>query len=240
MQAGFGQRKGGAILILPSRYYEESLYPLQDGVLNILSQSGTDFFLTGGTALSRGYYNHRYSDDLDFFLNRSQSYNEQLDIILDMLNDNGYSYDMDRGFIRAENFATITVKKDYVSLKLDFVNDLVPHFGGIEKTDIYYRTDSIHNILSNKLSAIFRYAAKDIADIREIAIHEVIDWASIIYEARQKEAGLELTYIAEIMQNMPKSEFDKIAWIHKPDWNKFKEDINNIILDMLTNSGLSD
>ena len=32
------------------RYYEESLYPLQDGVLNILSRSGTDFFLTGGTA----------------------------------------------------------------------------------------------------------------------------------------------------------------------------------------------
>jgi len=30
----------------------EPLPPLQDGVLNIISQSGTDFFLTGGTALS--------------------------------------------------------------------------------------------------------------------------------------------------------------------------------------------
>jgi len=34
--------------------------------MNILNRSGTDFFLTGGTALSRGYYHHRYSDDLDF------------------------------------------------------------------------------------------------------------------------------------------------------------------------------
>jgi len=51
---------------MPSQYYEENLYPLQDGVMNILSQSGTDFFLTGGTALSRAYYNHRYSVLLSF------------------------------------------------------------------------------------------------------------------------------------------------------------------------------
>jgi predicted nucleotidyltransferase component of viral defense system len=68
MRIEFGQKRGDGILILPSQYYEEKLYPLQNGVLSILSQSGTDFFLTGGTALSRGYYNHRYSDDLDFFL----------------------------------------------------------------------------------------------------------------------------------------------------------------------------
>ena len=34
-----------------SWYYEESLYPLQDGVMNIISKCGTRFFLTGGTAL---------------------------------------------------------------------------------------------------------------------------------------------------------------------------------------------
>jgi len=220
-------------LILPSQYYEKNLYPLQDGVLNIISRSGTDFFLTGGTALSRGYYNHRYSDDLDFFLDQSQTYDEQLDKILAMLSENGYTWDITKGFIRAENFTTIGVKKDSSVLKLDFVNDLVPHFGGIVKTDIYYRTDSVRNILSNKLSAVFRYAAKDIADIREIALHEVIDWASVIQEARQKEAGLDLTYISEILQSIPKNEFDTIAWVEKPDWVEFKEDIINIVQDML-------
>ena len=221
-------------MISPSRYYEESLYPLQDGVLNILSRSGTDFFLTGGTALSRGYFNHRYSDDLDFFLDRSQTYDEQLDKVLAMLSENGFSWDVKKGFIRAENFTTFGLKKDSdVILKLDFVNDLVPHFGGIIKTDLFYRTDSIRNILSNKLSAVFRYAAKDIADIREIALHEKIDWATVIQEARQKEAGLELTYISEILQGMPEIEFDAIAWINKPDWKKFKGDINEIVFDML-------
>ena len=77
-------------MISPSQYYEEKLYPLQDGVMNILQQSGTDFFLTGGTALSRAYYNHRYSDDLDFFLNNSDTYGDQLDNVLDLLSTNGY------------------------------------------------------------------------------------------------------------------------------------------------------
>ncbi|MDR0620209.1 MAG: nucleotidyl transferase AbiEii/AbiGii toxin family protein [Bacteroidales bacterium] len=48
-------------------YYRDILYPMQDGVLNAQKKCNTPFFLTGGTALSRAYYNHRYSDDLDFF-----------------------------------------------------------------------------------------------------------------------------------------------------------------------------
>jgi len=150
-----------------------------------------------------------------------------------MFNENGYSWDVSKGFIRAENFTTIGLRKNSVILKLDFVNDLVPHFGGIVNTELFYRTDSIRNILSNKLSAVFRYAAKDIADIREISLREKIDWASVIQEARQKEAGLDLTYVAQILQSMPKNEFDTISWVEKPDWDKFKQDISNIVYEML-------
>ena len=98
-------------MILPSQYYEENLYPLQDGVLSILSQSGTDFFLTGGTALSRGYYNHRNSDDHDFFLDRSQTYDEQIDNVLAILIENGYSWDITKGLVRVENFTTLKRQK---------------------------------------------------------------------------------------------------------------------------------
>ena len=139
-------------MILPSQYYEENLYPLQDGVMNILSQSDTDFFLTGGTALSRAYYNHRYSDDLDLFLNHSSTYDEQLDKVFAMLHENGFAWNTGKDYTRAENFATVKVRKDSdILLKLDFVNDLVPHYGEIERTDFFCRTDSKRNILSNKL-----------------------------------------------------------------------------------------
>jgi predicted nucleotidyltransferase component of viral defense system len=201
----------------------------------ILNHSDTDFFLTGGTALSRAYYNHRYSDDLDFFLNQSQTYDEQLDKIFALLSDNGFVWSTSKEFTRAKNFTTVKVRKDTdILLKLDFVNDLVPHYGEINETSLFYRTDSIRNMLSNKLSAIFRYAAKDIADIREIALHETVDWTQAIHEARQKEAGLELTYISEILTGMPQGEFETITWVKKPEWDEFREDINRIVFDMVS------
>ena len=44
-----------------------ALYALQDEVLETVFEEPSGFYLTGGTALSRYYLNHRYSDDLDFF-----------------------------------------------------------------------------------------------------------------------------------------------------------------------------
>lgn len=50
------------------KYYLGQLYPLQDKFLRLLErQHAGQFYLTGGTALSRFYFQHRYSDDLDFF-----------------------------------------------------------------------------------------------------------------------------------------------------------------------------
>ena len=203
-------------------------------MLRVISRSGTDFFLTGGTALSRAYYNHRYSDDLDFFVNQSQTFDEQLETVLDLLGDNGFAWSTNEGFIRSENYATLGVRKNSDALlKLDFVNDTVPLFGEITATDLYFRTDSILNILSNKLSAIYRYAPKDVADIREIALREKVDWAQAIGDARQKEAGIELTYISQILAGIPQKEFESIAWVKKPSWEEFREDIRRIVYDML-------
>jgi hypothetical protein len=42
-----------------------------------------DFYLTGETALSRAYLNHRYSDDLDFFfVNQNPNFEKQVELIL--------------------------------------------------------------------------------------------------------------------------------------------------------------
>jgi len=38
-----------------------------------------DFYLTGGTVLSRAYLNHRYSDDLDFFVNQNPNFEKQVE-----------------------------------------------------------------------------------------------------------------------------------------------------------------
>jgi hypothetical protein len=168
-------------------------------------------------------------------VNQSQTYDEQLDKVFALLRENGFIWNTEIEFTRAPNFTTLQVgKNSEVLLKLDFVNDMVPQYGEITKTDLFYRTDSIRNILSNKISAIFRYAAKDIADIREIALHETIDWSAIIQEARQKEAGLEFSYISEILTCMPESEFETISWTKKPDWQEFRNDIERIVFEMMS------
>jgi len=223
-------------LISPLRYYEESLYPLQDGVMNTISKCGVRFFLTGGTALSRAYYKHRYSDDLDFFVNNDDDYLEQVKEVFFGLKKDGFSWNTEADFISNKTFTSFKVRwgKTEAVLKLDFVNDVAAHFGEIVKTDIFDRTDSVRNMLSNKLTAVFRFNAKDVVDIREIALHESVDWTQAIKDARQKAAGIELTYISDILTGMPQSEFETIAWVKKPEWNVFCEDINKIVFDMMS------
>jgi len=50
------------------------LYKLQDEVLDTVFKTEHEFYLTGGTCLSRFYIEKRYSDDLDFFTNQSLRY----------------------------------------------------------------------------------------------------------------------------------------------------------------------
>ena len=223
-------------MILPSQYYEENLYPLQDGVMNTISKCGVRFFLTGGTALSRAYYNHRYSDDLDFFVNDDDDYSNQVKEIFFKLKEDGFSWDPVIDFISNKTFTSFKVRRNESDtlLKLDFVNDVAFRFGDVVKTNLYYQTDSIRNMLSNKLTAIFRFAAKDVADIREISLRENVDWNQAINDARHKEGGVEIPIICDILQGMPRSEFETIAWTKKPTWEEFRADIDRIVHDMIS------
>ena len=55
-------------------FYFAELYPMQDQALRLITEAQTGFYLTGGTALSRGYLQHRFSDDLDFFTNMDKRF----------------------------------------------------------------------------------------------------------------------------------------------------------------------
>ncbi|MBQ7159419.1 MAG: nucleotidyl transferase AbiEii/AbiGii toxin family protein [Treponema sp.] len=218
-----------------SDYYEKKLYTLQNGVLNIVKTSGTPFYLTGGTALSRGYYKHRYSDDLDFFVNKDSDFSKYTDCVSSALSDSGYIWDTDTEFYKTAGFYTMKIHhKDFpMGLKIDFVNDVAAHFGEIQETDFFHRTDSVRNILSNKISASVRFAGKDMVDIREICLHEKFNWSEIFEEVSQKELGLEPDTVSQIIEGTPKSAFEKIKWIAKPTWEQFQSDLKTISEDML-------
>jgi len=203
--------------------------------MNTISKCGVRFFLTGGTALSRAYYNHRYSDDLDFFVNNDDEYAAQVEEVYKKLKEAGFFWDHNNDLISRETFTSFKVgwDKSNALLKLDFVNDSAPHFGEIIETTLFTRTDSIRNILSNKITCLFRFAAKDVADLREISLRTEVDWSQAIHDARFKEAGIELPVICDILRGIPQSEFETIAWTKKPDWDEFRNDIDRIIYEIL-------
>ncbi len=154
-------------------YYKDTLYPLQDKVLKLIDSLQTPFYLTGGTALSRCYFNHRYSYDLDFFVNKDSNFIKLSEQILANLIK---SFEVEV-IIKSESYISIKVNK---ILKIDLVNDVQYRYGQFEKKKIFSKVDNVKNILSNKLSALIsRDEAKDVVDIWIIAKNNRIDWKDI-------------------------------------------------------------
>ncbi|EKD79898.1 MAG: hypothetical protein ACD_40C00268G0004 [uncultured bacterium] len=210
-------------------FYKDTLYPLQDKVLALVSTLNTKFYLTGGTALSRGYFGHRYSDDLDFFVNRDSSFTLQADKIIQALQN---------------NFAvSITTKTtDFVSckidqiLKIDMVNDVGFRDGESIVKPFYDQVDNIPNILSNKITAITsRDEPKDVVDIWIIAKNNEIDWPKIYQAANSKAVGIFPPDVAKKLLSLPIELLEQIKWIdgQKPDSQNFVEALNQICNVML-------
>jgi hypothetical protein len=75
------------------------------------------------------------------------------------------------------------------------------------------RIDSWRNILSNKISALYRVEAKDVIDLWALAKIKSFSWAEIIREASSKEAGLDPVVIYDLLKSFPKEELSAIKWI---------------------------
>lgn len=217
------------------KYYREKLYPLQDGVMRIINALNTPFFLTGGTALSRRYFNHRYSDDLDLFVNACDQYQVLLDKILTRLSDWHHIQIEKETLKRSENYTQLFVSDSSspeFRLKIDFVNDVAPHYGHKENHATLGVIDSWQNILSNKITALFRFEPKDVADIWVIAKNKNFDWKKIIREAKTKEAGVEPEQVFNIIKSFPVNELNLVKWVKKPDFDIIQADLQRIAEDI--------
>lgn len=208
-------------------FYTTQLYPLQDKVLAAVAKLNTPFYLTGGTALSRGYYGHRYSDDLDFFTNSSPQFSLHTDAVIQQLQPLKIAIKH-----RSNSFVSIDVKQ---ILKVDFVNDVQFRYGQPVDTPLFPRLDNVRNILSNKLSALIsRDEPKDVVDIWIIATHEQINWIDIFTDVNSKAVGIFPPQVVERLKEFPASLLKQIKWIDAaPDSTHFQADITRICHDIL-------
>ncbi|MCP4403971.1 MAG: nucleotidyl transferase AbiEii/AbiGii toxin family protein [bacterium] len=201
---------------------------------------GIPCYLSGGTALSRGYFHHRYSDDLDIFMNRENRYSDYIQIMLERFEtaQAAGEFSIDYARIRKyENFTQIFLAKTdepkIIELKLDLVNDVAAHYGGFTQDSVLGSLDSWQNILSNKLTAVFRYEAKDVVDIWVIAKHKAFDWIAMMEEAKTKEGGIDPLIIFEILSSFPKDALETVKWKVSVDTETFMMELNQIADDIL-------
>ncbi len=215
---------------MPEQYYRDILYPLQDKILGIIEQLNLDFYLTGGTALSRCYLQHRYSDDLDFFVNDHMDFRKQCYAAIAELKTS-WACDI---ATTSDTFVRIFVQSEQLSLKIDFVNDVPFNSGDIQPSSIFYRIDSWRNILSNKLCALSRMEAKDIVDVVFIARKYAFGWETIVNDAREKDLWVEPIEICRLINQFPFHLLKTIRWIADVDIDKLKEQIDVIHDDIFT------
>ena len=199
---------------MPDKPFYNRLYAFQDEIMKIIQKQEVEFYLTGGTALSRCYLNHRYSDDLDFFINQAPDFKKQAQRVVTAIRQDNIKIAIGTA---AESFFRITVLKDRMHLIMDFVNDLEFHYGGFEAADFFPKIDSWRNILSNKLSAVSRLEPKDVADILFIAKNFSFEWPEIIEEAKSKDLWVNPLDVSRIIKEFPVNLFDTIKWIIPAD-----------------------
>lgn len=167
------------------------MYALQDRVLSCLKPVEQNFYLTGGTALARGYLNHRYSEDLDFFVNDAPEFELWRDRCFDALGKEAKRSSLRLEIILRETRFGRAVLHGAVPLKLEFINDVPFRVGQPWDHPTLGRLDTKENILANKISALVdREEPKDLADIYWLCCREGMDLMAAIENASSKAAGV--------------------------------------------------
>ena len=215
---------------LQKEYYSDKLYPLQDAVLTVIAACDTEFYLTGGTVLSRWYLQHRFSDDLDFFVNAAVNFPDQADRALGAIEHAGLGMRIDK---RGEDFARIRCSAHGAELRVDFVNDVPYRSGTTHSVDQFPRVDGWWNILSNKITAVGRREPKDAVDILFLCRTYEFEWEQVFHEAMQKATFIDPLDISVILSEFPKEFFSRVQWIADFSFDDGYSDLQTIAKDIL-------
>jgi predicted nucleotidyltransferase component of viral defense system len=171
------------------------LTPLQKTVLAALFNHGLGvrgYYLTGGTALSAFYLQHRYSDDLDFFTRKRSSLTEDFGNFREILTSIGLvvtSQDTTEAYARL--FIHPEDQKD-TPLKIEFARD-VPAMMATPEIYDHITVDSFEDIAVNKVCTILSrtFESKDFCDLFFILNESHYSLDYLISRAREKEAAFD-------------------------------------------------
>lgn len=207
---------------------------LQTKFLTWSATLGLPFYLTGGTALWHFYLNHRYSEDLDFFVNNNKDFTKYLIHIKDEL-PKQFKTDISKTIV-TEEFARFFIEDENTLMKIEYVND-VAYRAGITNVSNMGLIDNVTNILSNKLTAVVgRDEPKDVYDIVSIAGNYSFNWKEIFYHSKEKALINEID-VEQRLFTFPVTGLLNVDWLIKPaDIEEFKKQLNTIANDFILGS----
>jgi hypothetical protein len=205
------------------------LYQIQDKILDALKLGLSSFYLTGGTALGRFYLNHRFSEDLDFFVNKSDNFQSSTRSIEKVLINN-FSVLRQESIIY-DDFVRFYIEDEESVLKVEFVND-IEYRCGLPNKYRYGLIDTPLNILTNKLTAIIgRDEPKDVFDIYTLAQHFSFNWLKVFEKAKNKSIINEID-VEQRIKSFPVILLDEADWHIRPvDIVLFSEGITALAND---------
>lgn len=205
-----------------AKYYDNILYPLQDKVTTLFKDS--PFYLTGGTALSRGYYNHRFSDDLDYFVNDRPDFEKVTERQIEKLSR---IFPDIKIALKDVSFCRIFASEE--KLKIEIINDVPSHIGVLVKHPVLGVIDSKENILANKLTALVdRALPKDIVDIFFL-LKDGLSIKQALLDANSKAAGIAPLLVAKFFAEFDYTLLDReVKWVKPISGEIIKKYLNEV------------
>ena len=152
------------------------------------------FFLTGGTALSEFYLQHRLSEDLDFFTEEENQVPFVLPYLEKVTENIGARLDIRKNF---RTYLEVFIHLNEQIIKCDFAQDSPYRLEKkVLQKDYGIHSDNLLDMSCNKLSALFdRGEAKDFIDIYFLNEY-YMKFEDLLVKAKKKHIGLDDYWLA--------------------------------------------
>ena len=212
---------------MDASFYFETLYPLQERVLASINAPETQFYLSGGTAASRGYLNHRFSDDLDLFVDDDDRFALwTARIIQELSTSERWRIQV---LLREARFVRLVVWEGELALKVEFINDVPARVGVVQPHPVLGRLDSAENILANKVTAALdREEPKDLADIWGFCCKLGLSLPAALGGAQGKAAGVFAPDLARVLCSATQADWEQVRWITPPPAAQYLADLRRL------------
>ena len=186
-------------------HFFDCLYPLQDEVLGTLSAAETGFYLSGGTAASRGYLQHRFSEDLDLFVNDDPSFSLWAARFVDRL-------------VARPAWQTRVLLREDRFVRLEVVSA-----AAVLKSRDGQRCSGAH-----RTALTIATSEAGLADVWGFCCRLGLPLSRALEDASSKAAGLFPPTLARGLLSASRADWELIRWIDAPDPDAFLADLRRL------------